>query len=296
MRSLYTTGIFSEAVKRLKRDSWAKVCFVIIVIYTILALLVGCGMICRNYDLTTGDAYEPPSWRHPFGTDIFGRDVAIRVIYGINVSMTVGLIVVSIAVPIGVLLGALAGFYGGFIDDIIVWLYQTIASIPGILLVLGLTYALGGKTIFGIELRGLQVVYISLGLTSWIGLARIIRAEVMKHKEREYIQAARALGVHPIIQIFKHILPNILYLIVIQASLMFVGAILAEVIITFLGLGVESLPSWGRMIDDARMEWVSRGVWWQITSAGLFMFVLVLSLNIFADSIRDAVDPRLKDD
>jgi peptide/nickel transport system permease protein len=269
------------------------VALAVILFYALVALLVAFGLIAADFDQGKGLSYEAPSMKHLLGTDIFGRDVLTRVIYGTKISMSVGLIASLIAIPIGVFLGAIAGFFGKFIDDIIVWFYSTLSSIPGIFLVLAFSLVLKGKTFLGIPMTGLNTVYLAIGLTSWVGICRIIRAEVIKHKEREYVLSAKAFGASSARQIFVHILPNIFHLVIIDFSLRFIGAIQAEVIISFLGLGAVNLPSWGVMISDAKLE-LSRGVWWQLAGATSAMFFIVLALNIFGDALRDALDPKLK--
>jgi len=284
---------FKDSIIRLFKNKYARWSFIIIMIYVILAIAASSGLICKNYNVESPSSYEPPSWKHPLGTDIFGRDVLSRVIYGARISLSVGFFSSLISMFIGVILGATAGFFGGLYDDLIVFLYSTLSSIPGLLLILALSLVLKGKTFLGIPLGGLTTVYLAIGLISWVGLCRIIRAEVLKHKNREYVLASKSFGASSFRQIFVHILPNISHLIIIDFSLRFVGAVQSEVIISFLGLGAVDLPSWGIMISDARLS-LSRGVWWEFAGASIAMFILVLSLNIFGDSLRDSFDPKMK--
>jgi peptide/nickel transport system permease protein len=160
-------------------------------------------------------------------------------------------------------------------------------------LVISLAYALQSYERLNGVLGGLPVVIIALGLTDWVGLCRLLRGEVLKHRERDYVIAARAAGAGHIRILFQHILPNVFHLVIITFSLSAVGYVQAEVALTFLGLGITSKPSWGRMIDDAKLE-LLRGVWWQITAATVAIFVLCLALNILGDALRDALDPRLR--
>ncbi|MGB0453048.1 MAG: ABC transporter permease, partial [Bacteriovoracaceae bacterium] len=136
-------------------------------------------------------------------------------------------------------------------------------------------------------------VCLALGLTSWVTLCRMIRAEVMRHKDREYVQAAESLGAGHFRKLFRHILPNVLHIVIINFSLQFMIAIKSEVILSYLGLGVQGKPSWGRMIDDAKLE-LARDVWWQLAAATFAMFIIVLAFNLLADALRDALDPKLK--
>ena len=152
------------------------------------------------------------------------------------------------------------------------------------MLLIAIAYVLG---------KGLTTIYIALGVTSWIGLARVIRGEFMKHKEREYVLAAASLGATTQSRIFKHILPNVSHFVIINLSMQFMGAIKSEVILSFLGLGVQGQPSWGVMIDDAKLE-LARGVWWQLAGASGAMFFVVLAFNILGDSLRDALDPKIR--
>ena len=285
--------LWKDAIRRLKKNKLAVIAFYIIMFYVFIALLVTFGLLAQNYNKEAGNSYEHPSWHHILGTDIFGRDVFTRVVYGAKISISVGFIASLIAIPIGVLLGAIAGFFGGFIDDLIVWFYSTLASIPGLLLILALSMVLKNKVLFGIPLSGLNSVYIAIGFTSWVGICRIIRAEVIKHKNRDYVLAAKAFGAPGSRQIFTHIMPNVFHLVIIDFSLRFIAAIQSEVIISYLGLGAVNLPSWGIMISDAKQE-LSRGVWWQLFGATFAMFIIVLALNVFGDALRDALDPKLK--
>jgi peptide/nickel transport system permease protein len=224
--------------------------------------------------------------------------VVQKVFLGAHVSMTVGFMANVIAIPLGMLLGALAGYFGRRTDDIIVWLYTTIASVPGIILLIALKFAFADRKLFPgsfaeIDLSGMAGVYIALGLTSWISTCRLIRAETMKCKQLDYVLAARASGRGDLAILLRHVLPNVVHIGIINFSLGFVGAISAEVILSFLNLGVQELPSWGKMINEARMDLVV-GRWWELSSAVVATFIIVLSWSIFGDRLRDALDPKLK--
>jgi peptide/nickel transport system permease protein len=226
-----------------------------------------------------------PTWEHWFGTDFLGRDVLARAVHGINTAFTVGATAGLISVLIGTSLGAIAGYFGGYVDEFIVWIYTTLDNIPYILLIAAMAFALG---------PGLSTICITFGVTSWTGLCRLVRGEVLKHREKEYVQAALSIGAGHTRRIVRHIIPNVTHLVIIQFSLGFVGFIKAEVILSYLGLGVEAgMPSWGTMINDARLE-LARGVWWNLLAATLFMFGLVLAFNLFNDSLRNALDPKGK--
>ena len=277
-------SLWKDALTRLVQDKWALISLIIVIIYSIVALLSAMGILAADWAREVGASNLPPSAEHWFGTDIFGRDVLAKVIHGTKIAMSVGLMTAVIAIPIGVILGALAGYFGGWVDDLITWLYTTFSSIPNIMLLISITLILG---------KGIFAVYIALGATSWVTLCRLIRGEVMKHKEREYVQAAGAIGGGHFRKLFLHILPNITHIVIINTSLQFQFAIKSEVILSYLGLGVQGEPSWGTMIDDAKLE-LSRGVWWQLAGATIAMFLVVLAFNLLGDALRDSLDPKLK--
>ena len=227
-------------------------------------------------------------WRnlaqYPLGTDGLGRDVGQRLVQGARIAFQVGIVTSLIAIPIGVLLGCLAGYFGGRTDDAIVWLYSTCASIPGLLFILAIALVVG---------KGLLGVYLGIGLTTWVGLCRLMRGEVMKHKAQAYVLAARALGLSPGRIMFRHILPNVFHLVIVAFTLRFPAAIGTEVFMSFLGIGVQGEPSWGVMIGNARLR-LWQGVWWEMTFVTLAIFLIVLAFNLLGDALRDALDPRLR--
>lgn len=279
-------SLWLDAWERLKKDKIAVVCLIIVLMYALVALLSGLGLLAADWANEVGPSYARPfeNWDYILGTDIFGRSVLTKVIHGTQIAMSVGLISSFIAIPIGVTLGALAGYFGGWVDEIIVWFYTTFSSIPGIMLLMSIAFVLG---------KGITTVYIALGLTSWVGLCRLIRGEVLKHKNREYVQAADAIGASHSRKLFKHIIPNVTHIIIIFTSLQFQVAIKSEVILSYIGLGVSGQPSWGTMIDDSKME-LARGLWWQLAGASFAMFFVVLAFNILGDALRDSLDPKLK--
>ena len=291
-------SLWADGARRMARDKTAMACLAVICVYVIVAivspLVLPDWSSCHDYNHRN----EPPSWRYLLGTDALGRSVLQKVFLGAHVSITVGFLSNCIAIPLGMLLGVIAGFSGRKIDDFIVWLYTTIASIPGIILLIALKFAFADKKLFPgsfveLDLSGMAGVYIALGITSWIGTCRLVRAETMKCKELDYVLAARACGRGNAAIMLRHILPNIVHIGIINFSLGFVGAISAEVILSFLNLGVQDLPSWGKMINEARMDLVV-GRWWELSSAVAATFIIVLAWNIFGDRLRDALDPKLK--
>jgi peptide/nickel transport system permease protein len=245
-------------------------------------------------NITAGIFPEPrglAAWRRNLelllGTDRQGRSIAIRGIYSIKVAVQVGLVTALLSVSIGSLLGCAAGYYGGWVDHLVTWLYTTFSSIPGLVLLVLLAHMFSGTLLDGT----LVPVYVAFCLTFWVGPCRIVRGETLKIRELEYVQAARAIGFNQAYILLRHILPNTFHLMLINFSLLFIGAIKSEVILSFLGLGVKEGPSWGIMISQAAAE-VINGFFWQIGAATVMMFVLVLAFNIFSDSLQDALDPK----
>lgn len=279
-----STSLFQSAIKKVLNDKLSLTALIIVVIYFVIALLTFLGVIASDWGKEVAASYAEPSGSLLFGADIFGRSVVLKVIKATETAVMLGIVVSLISTIIGTTLGVLAGYFGGVVDDIITWFLTTFAAIPSIMLLISIAFILG---------KGTVTVFLALGLTSWLGLCRIVRAEVMKHRDREYVQAANAIGASNSRKIVKHILPNISHLLIINFTQTFDSAIKAEVILSFLGLSVVGRPSWGGMIDDAKLE-LSRGVWWQLAAATLAMFVIVLAFNILGDALRDALDPKLK--
>ncbi|MEO6052731.1 MAG: ABC transporter permease [Chthoniobacterales bacterium] len=222
---------------------------------------------------------------HILGTDALGKDVLQQTMKGASTALLIGTLTSLIYIPIGVILGISAGYYKRYLDDIVQYLYSTVASIPGILLLVAIMIVLG---------KGIPQISFALGITGWIGLCRLLRGETLRQTERQYCEAARALGERDSSIIFRHILPNVMHLVMINFVLGFSGIILAEAILSYIGVGVPiGTASWGAMIDAARME-LSREpkVWWNILSATGALFILVLSLNLLGDALRKAFDPK----
>lgn len=233
-------------------------------------------------------------WFRTFlGSDAAGQSISIRAIYSIKVAFQIGLITSVISVLLGSLLGATAAFFGGWVDHAITWVFSTLSSIPYLVLLSVLIVVFFG-TIFDDPERpflSLVPIYVAFCSTFWIGPCRVIRGETMKIKELEYVQAATAIGFGRVYILLKHVIPNTAHLMFINFSLLFIGAIKSEVILSFLGLGVKGQASWGIMIRDAKDE-VASYFFWQIGAATFLMFVLVLAFNIFTDALQDAFDPR----
>ncbi|MBS1169839.1 MAG: binding--dependent transport system inner rane component family protein [Burkholderiaceae bacterium] len=234
-------------------------------------------------------AMHPASARKvtlPFGADKWGHDIIKKTIKGAETSIVVGLVAALVATVLGTLFGALAGYFGGRTDDFFNWFYSIFTSIPYLLLILAVAAVL--------QQKGVTTIILILGLTGWTGVFRLVRAEYMKHKEREYVLAAGAIGGSHLGRMFIHIFPNISHVALVQMSILAVGFIKSEVILSFLGFGVPvGMVSWGSMLNEAQNELIL-GKWWQLTAATGAMAVLVTAFSLFTDALRDALDPKLK--
>ena len=294
IRAMKNNGqsLWTEAWARLRGRRLTRVCLWVVAVYTLMALygeavyrthrILDRTPSYQRTDLT--QAYQPPSRAHLMGTDGLGRDVLQRLVQGTRIAFQVGIVTSLIAIPIGVVLGLLAGYFGGRTDDFIVWLYSTFASVPGLLFILAIAMVVG---------RGLLGVYLGIGLTTWVGICRLIRGEVIKHRAQPYVLAARALGLGHGRILFRHILPNVFHVVIVTFTLRFPLSIGTEVFLSFLGIGVQGEPSWGTMIGNARLR-LWHGVWWEMTFVTLAVFGLVLAFNLLGDALRDALDPRLR--
>jgi len=239
----------------------------------------------------TPDTTPPRLETLPFGADKFGRDVLKKAIKGAQISILVGISSALVATLIGTLLGAVAGYFRGWIDDVLEWFYSVFTSIPYILLILAFAAVFRSNTV--LSHAGVATIVAVLALTGGTGVYRLMRAEYIKHRSRDYVRAADAIGASHRSRMFVHILPNTSHVVLVQLSLLTVAFIKAEVILSFLGLGVPvEVVSWGTMLAEAQGELVI-GKWWQLVAAGAGMAVLVTAFALFTDSLRDALDPKL---
>jgi peptide/nickel transport system permease protein len=244
---------------------------------------------CFQGGTSVSQAADKGSVNRPFyllGSDNLGRDVAQRLIQGTRIAFHVGIVTSLIAIPLGVLLGCLGGYFGGRMDSLVVWLSATVASMPGLLFILAVAMVAG---------KGLMGIYLGIGLTTWVSVCRNVRAEVIKHRGRTYVLAAEVLGYSSARIMFRHILPNVSHIILIAFSIRFPASVATEVFISFLGIGVQSEPSWGIMINNARLR-LWQGVWWEMTFVTCSIFFLVLAFNQLADALRDMLDPALRNE
>jgi peptide/nickel transport system permease protein len=300
-------SLWSDAYRRLKRDKLAMLCFWVIVGYVVVAAMAFAGSVVNDlhHEDVVGDGVKsfadsylfadyaesdrelgaaapgPGGW---MGTNIQGQSIASRLANGARIALGLGFFVGLIAIVIGAVLGSIAGWFGGWVDEVVVWLYSTVSSIPAIMLILALSYVLGG---------GFFSVFLAMGLTYWVGVCRVVRGEFLKLKDRDYVLAAKAQGFSNMRIMLGHVLPNTAHLLIISFTLLFVWAIKAEVVISFLGVGIQDQPSWGLMIQDAESE-LTKGRLWQMGFTSAALFGIVLAFQVFGDSLRDALDPRLR--
>ena len=264
----------------------------LVFILTVLAV-IGCVMV----ELAAG--------YHVFGTDKVGQDVLFSTLKSIRTGLVIGTLTTLVMLPFALLLGIMAGYFRGWVDDVIQYLYTTLNSIPGVLLIAAAVlimqiYIEAHPAVFDTAAARtdfrLLFLCLILGVTSWTGLCRLLRGETLKLRELDYIQAATAFGVSDWRIITRHILPNLQHLVLISVVMDFSGLVLAEAVLSYVGVGVDpAMHSWGNMINSARLEMAREPVvWWQLSAAFVFMFALVLAANLFADSVRDAFDPRGK--
>lgn len=228
---------------------------------------------------------QPPGWQHPLGTDDLGRDVFTRILYGARISLLVGFVAVGIATAIGIVLGALAGYYGRWVDALLMRFVDVMLCFPTFFLILAVIAFLDPS---------IWNIMIIIGLTGWMGVARLVRAEFLSLRERDFVLAVRAIGASDARIIFRHVLPNALSPVLVSATLGVAGAILTESALSFLGIGVQPpTPSWGNMLIAGKQTLGT--AWWLSVFPGLAILVTVLGYNLLGEGIRDALDPRIRD-
>jgi peptide/nickel transport system permease protein len=327
-----SAGLWMLAWRRLRADRVAMAALAIVLAFLTLLILSGTGLVAADWEREVGVNYAPPTFAGPdaaatavqasraalppnpfdplaadiaaigktgvlvapearrttlpFGADKWGHDIVKKTIKGAQTSIVVGVGAALLAVVLGTLFGALAGFYGGFVDDFFNWFYSIFTSIPSILMILTVAAVL--------QQKGVSTIVLILGLTGWTGPFRLIRAEYIKHKGREYVLAAHSIGASNWQKMFSHIFPNVSHVALVQLSILVVGFIKAEVILSFLGFGVPvGTVSWGSMLGEAQNELIL-GKWWQLAAAASAMALLVTAFSLLTDALRDALDPKLK--
>jgi peptide/nickel transport system permease protein len=279
-RKGWLSGIFWQ---RLRRNRFAMTGGAVVVLLFILSLL---APWLTPYHPDAIDAYRvlmPPSLDHWLGTDELGRDVLTRLLFGARISLKVGFVAVGIAVATGTAIGLVAGYYGGWLDSLLMRLVDIMLCFPTFFLILAVIAMLEPS---------IWYIMIVIGLTGWMGVARLVRAEVLSLREREFVMAARGLGASDLRIIVRHILPNALSPVLVSATLGVAGAILTESALSFLGIGVQPpTPSWGNILTSGK-DYIEFA-WWLSLFPGLAILVTVLSYNLIGEGIRDALDPRL---
>lgn len=283
--------------RRFRRHKMA-IAGLVVLILLVLYSFGGALFVTEKYAnfTNTKERLQPPSATHPFGTDTIGRDLFARTIYGGQISIMIGITAAIVEVMIGIVIGAAAGYFGGKVDAVLMRFTEAMLNLPQLLLLIVMAKFFSGDIknidLFGRQFSGSVIVIIFIiGLTSWPYLARIVRAEFLSIKEREFILAARATGTPTWEIIFKHILPNSIAPIVVSATLGVAGAISLEAYVSFLGLGVRApTATWGNMLENAYRYIES--AYWMWLFPGLFIVLIVLSINFVGDGLRDALDPR----
>jgi oligopeptide transport system permease protein len=329
-------GVWSAAATRFRTDRVGMVSLVVVVLFLLLVIAAGLGLVAKDWQAELGVPDAPPTFMGPaavtesaaiaaptgpnvdisaidplaprykewdeaakkyqttetvkaltlpFGGDRLGRDVLAKAVKGAQVSILVGVSAALLATFIGTLLGAIAGFFGGRAGDFLEWLYNVFTAIPSILLIFAFA---------AVFPRGVGSVVLILGLAGWTGIYRLVRAEFIKHAVRDYVRSAEAIGASTSSRMFRHILPNVSHVVLVQLSIHVVGFIKSEVILSYLGLGVGvDQVSWGTMLAEAQSQLIL-GQWWQLAAATLFMAVFVTAFSLMTDALRDALDPKLR--
>ncbi|HIE55983.1 MAG TPA: ABC transporter permease [Chromatiaceae bacterium] len=277
------TSLWAKAWYKFRRDRTGMVSLAVVLIFLVIALGVWLGFWGQNWSGIDGPMWAPPGPDYWLGTNIIGQDIFERAIYSTRTAFEVGMVVAILSTLVGGLLGALAGYFSNrWADELILWLMGVLDAIPFYLFVAALAYALQGNP---------YAMHIAMIATFWTTTARLVRGEVIKLKNFEFVEAARAIGLPQRLIIFRHILPNTFHILLVQATIVFVGAIKSEVILSFLGLGVTDGVSWGLMIAESTQE-VQAGHFSNFITASTFLFVLVMAFNMFSDALQDALDPK----
>ena len=292
-KAVASVSPWAEAWKRFKRHRlaywslWVLGTLVLAVLLGPLLYKVGIN------DIDFKARLAGPSWQHPMGTDDLGRDLLARMLYGGRISLAVGLMAMLMAISVGVLIGAIAGIARGWIDSALMWLTDLFLSLPQLPLLLLLIFLFRDplKKMFGLELGIFILIVVVIGGFRWMPVARLVRAQFFSLREKEFVEAARALGASTTRQVVRHILPNSLGPVIVAASIDVAAAIIAESTLSFLGLGFPpDIPTWGRILYDGR-DYMDLAVHWALFP-GLAIFITVLSINFIGDGLRDALDPR----
>jgi ABC-type dipeptide/oligopeptide/nickel transport system permease subunit len=273
-----------EALVALWSRPHIRLCMIVVAAFLLIAI-AGYAHLLPDHEASVGGSQDPPSW-HPatlLGTDILGRSVLWRVLAGAQTAVTIGLVTTALAVPFGTALGLAAGYFGGWVDALINWVYSVVVSVPDILLITAISYAMG---------KGLTSMCVAIAATSWVSIMRLVRGEVLKHKGSDYVLAARSLGASSRRIMFSEILPNVVHVAIVTSSLVLLAAVKGEVILTYLGLGIQDGASWGLLIAGASQD-LTNDIWGPLAGTVTAMFLLIYSLSAIGDALRDVLDPRV---
>lgn len=282
--SLKTSFIAAVFWPRLRRNRLAMTGLVVVVLLFLASLLAPLIAPYNPSEINAWDVLQPPTWQHWFGTDELGRDVLTRVLFGARISLKVGFVAIGIAVLLGSVVGLLAGYYGGWVDTLLMRCVDIMLCFPAFFLILAIITFLEPS---------IWYIMAVIGLTGWMGVARLVRAEVLAIREMDYILAARCVGCSDLRIILRHILPNALSPVLVAATLGVAGAILTESALSFLGIGVQPpTPSWGNILTSGK-DYIEFA-WWLSLYPGLAILVTVLAYNLLGEGIRDALDPRTR--
>ncbi len=276
-------NLWKKSTRKFLKDKAGLTALAIVLVYFFIALLVWAGLVATEWDELLAEGRETPSLTYWFGTNINGQDIFQRAIFSTKTAFEVGMVVAIMSTIVGAIAGAIAGFFSGtWIDEVVLWIYSTIECIPFYLFVAAIAFALQDNPF---------AMHIAMVATFWTGTGRIVRGEVIKLKNQEFVDAAHTIGISKTRIIFRHILPNTSHILLVQASLSFVAAIKSEVILSFLGLGVKDGISWGLMIAESTDE-IAAGIFENFLAASVFLFILVIAFNMFSDALQDALDPK----
>ena len=267
----------------LKSDRYGLSGLVVVMIFAMIALCVWGGLLGQEWSEVSGERFEGISAEHWFGTNRLGQDILQRTLSGTATAFEVGLLVTVCSTLLGTVMGGLAGWYShGWLDEIILWIKGVLDSIPFYLFAAAIAFALRGNP---------WAMHFAMIITFWTTTARIIRGEVMRIKQREFIEAAQAIGLPAFTILFRHVLPNTFHILMVQGTIVFVAAINTEVILSFLGLGIQDGVSWGLMLAESSQE-VLGGHFGNFLAAGISLFLLLMGFNLLADALQDALDTR----
>ena len=268
---------------RLKRDRSGLAGLMIVSLFLLVAVAVWLGWLGQHWSGSSGGRWESPNPQHWFGTNIVGQDIFQRSIYSVRTAFEIGMVVSLLSTLLGAMLGAVAGWFArSWLDGVILWLMGVLDSIPFYLFVAAVAFALQGAA---------WAMHLAMIATFWTGTGRLLRAEVMKIRGRDFVRSARAIGLPDLLILQRHVMPNTTHILLVQVSLTFVAAIKTEVILSFLGLGVQDGVSWGLMLAESTQE-VLAGHFNNFLAASIMLFTLLLGFNLLVDALQDAFDPR----